>query len=67
MDRKCAKCGEVVEGVDLGDHPAYLEFDCECGNSWGEDCSADFMDEAEAQVEARMDDAIMERKERKGG
>ena len=53
MMKKCPKCGELVEGVDLGDHPSYLEFDCECGNSWGEDCMGDLMDKAKNQVEAR--------------
>jgi len=32
---KCPKCGEEVEGEDLGDHPGWLEYDCECGESWG--------------------------------
>lgn len=38
MTRNCPTCGGEVEGVDLGDHPDYLEFDCECGHSWGEQC-----------------------------
>ena len=35
-EMKCPKCGESVEGEDLGDHPAFLTFDCECGHSWSE-------------------------------
>lgn len=34
MLRKCKKCGREVEGVDLGDNPAWISFDCECGNLW---------------------------------
>ena len=67
--KKCPKCGEEVEGVDLGDNGSYLNFDCECGHAWGEECLGDFMDEAEAQVESRVDDVMIEnqeRKERKG-
>lgn len=32
---KCPKCGAEVEGEDLGDHPQFLSFYCECGESWG--------------------------------
>ena len=51
MEKTCRKCGLSVEGEDLGDHPAFLTFICECGNYWDEDCSSDF------------DDIIMMRKE----
>lgn len=33
-DMECPSCGEVVHGEDLGDHPGYLSFLCECGNEW---------------------------------
>lgn len=32
---KCPKCSEDVEGEDLGDHPGWLDYYCECGHSWG--------------------------------
>ena len=34
MKKNCPRCGEKVEGVDLGDHPDYLSFACECGHIW---------------------------------
>lgn len=53
----CRKCKEEVEGEDLGDHPGYLEYYCECGNSWGDDKEgmdrlvdyADFLRKAEKE------------------
>lgn len=33
-EMKCPKCGESVDGEDLGDHPGYLSFLCECGHEW---------------------------------
>lgn len=35
MEQLCHVCWEMVEGEDLGDHPDYLSFYCECGHSWG--------------------------------
>ena len=55
MDKKCPKCGEMVEGVDLGDNGTFLNFDCECGHSWGEDCSDEFADMAEYYNDMRND------------
>jgi hypothetical protein len=46
MEIQCKKCGEWVEGEDLGDHPFFLTFCCECGNYWGENCVDDFTDMA---------------------
>jgi len=46
MEQKCKKCGEMVEGEDLGDHPAFLSFYCECGNSWGANILGDLIDRA---------------------
>lgn len=43
----CPKCGQECEGEDLGDHPAWLDFSCECGYSWGANC----MDEYYAQAD----------------
>ena len=34
---KCPKCNEEVEGEDLGDNGVFLNYDCECGHSWGSD------------------------------
>lgn len=64
MTKPCPKCGERCEGVDLGDNGSYLNFSCECGEEWGEECLGDFMDQAQREVEARVDQAILERKER---
>lgn len=44
MYKTCKKCGEEVEGVNLGDHPFFLEFVCECGEYWGENCVNDYTD-----------------------
>ena len=43
MTRRCPKCQCVCDGEDLGDNGTYLNFDCECGHSWGEECYEDFM------------------------
>ena len=53
MESKCKKCGEMVTGEDLGDTPAFLTFDCECGESWGEDISGYLMDKAREQYKYR--------------
>ena len=31
----CKTCGAEVEGKDLGDHPGWWDYYCECSNSWG--------------------------------
>jgi hypothetical protein len=43
----------MVEGEDLGDNPAWLNFSCECGNSWGGDLMDDFEDQS-INKEARL-------------
>ena len=55
MTKPCPKCGEKVEGVDLGDNGSFLNFDCECGEAWGEECYGDMMDEAMNRKEAEDD------------
>ena len=40
----CPKCNEECEGEDLGDHPLYLSYECECGctfNSWMDNIERD--------------------------
>jgi hypothetical protein len=44
--KPCPKCKEECEGVDLGDHPCWLTFECECGYMWGQNCIDDFTDDA---------------------
>ena len=56
MTKDCPKCDREVEGEDLGDNGTYLNFDCECGYSWGQECYEDFMDQAQAQVEGGLKD-----------
>ena len=65
MMKPCPKCGEEVEGMDLGDHPSWLEFACECGHTWGEDVGAELADQADAEAERAVDQAILEKKEGK--
>lgn len=55
MERECPKCGEMCEGDDLGDHPAYLTFSCECGHIWDENCIDDFYDQADNLRKARLE------------
>ena len=54
--KTCKKCGEEIEGQDLGDHPAFLTFDCDCGYSWGENCIDDFCDQADMLRKRRLED-----------
>ena len=53
MQSKCNKCHELADGIDLGDHPAFLEFDCECGESWGEDITGYLIDQARERYKYR--------------
>ena len=53
MESKCKKCGEMVTGEDLGDHPAWLTFICECGAYWSENRGADLQDRAMEQYKYR--------------
>ena len=44
-ERVCFKCGSIVLGEDLGDHPEWLDFYCDgdkCNNSWGEQCEISY-------------------------
>ena len=52
MKRDCPKCkAEDIEGEDLGDNGTFLNFQCdECGHAWGEECYADFVDQARSRA-----------------
>ena len=66
MTKNCPKCGEKdQEGEDLGDHPAWLEFECEaCGHAWGEDVSEESADAAQAMWEDQQDNPRVHGKEK---
>ena len=53
MLRNCPKCKAECEGEDLGDHPAFLTFDCECGHIWGENVMAEMVDDARTMYKYR--------------
>ena len=52
MTKNCPKCGEECEGEDLGDHPCYLSFLCECGHEFDSDVTGEMIDEAMMRKEA---------------
>lgn len=53
MEKECPKCGETVVGEDLGDHPAYISFYCDCGHDWSENIADELQDRAD-----RLNDSI---------
>lgn len=53
--RTCKVCKREVEGEDMGDHPNWLTFLCECSNSWSENCASDVEEQLMRRAELLRD------------
>ena len=41
MDKECPRCNDICSGEDLGDHPCFLSYSCDCGFNFSYDTYRD--------------------------